>query len=227
MVAGHHLQKSAGERVERASRLICHAATRRVPCMLACHTPSTGLHSRSTGPPRERSPASTIDWYWLGSASRTSAFSFSLFSSSSRLSSRILGFWQAGRTTRRCGWQTPASTSQSWTQVSVASPSSGAAVAAVAAAASAALTGRAQRQRRRRRRRALCGSLTDLVLLGLHLEAGIAEGLLEGHSIHEEGVAQATALQTGGWQRAGERSEWQAWKPHKVPLPPHTREFLF
>mmetsp|Transcript_14096 Transcript_14096/g.21083 ORF Transcript_14096/g.21083 Transcript_14096/m.21083 type:complete len:299 (-) Transcript_14096:746-1642(-) len=35
--------------------------------------------------------ASTMDWYWSGSVIRTSAFSFSLFSSSSTFSKRILG----------------------------------------------------------------------------------------------------------------------------------------
>lgn len=35
---------------------------------------------------------------------------------------------------------------------------------------------------------------TRLVLLGLHLEAGVAESLLERHAVHQEGVAQAAAL---------------------------------
>ena len=153
--------------------------------------------------PPAHTPASTMDWYCVGSSSRISAFSFSLFSSSSMLSSRIWGCCgrQAGggggrQQVRLTG---TAASGRGW------HTNSGWASRQRKGTASA----RHQKLPAQPPAHPPANPHTHLVFLGLHLEAGVAKGLLEGDAIDQERVAQPAALQEQQQQEQEQEQEQQ------------------
>jgi hypothetical protein len=78
------------------------SAARQGPQACASH-PSIPVPTLQYHPLQYHSPASTMDWYCVGSSSRTSAFSFSDLSSNSMFSSRMEGSWKKGERRKRAG----------------------------------------------------------------------------------------------------------------------------